>query len=151
MFKILCEQYKLGAVGPEGGASQGVMVLEVACVAGLPIGTPQGPQVIPIPTAVVHVVMDRSERDQVRALLDAFDAQEAAPPGEPRPVGEAFVERRCGRLQQHPSHTYPHEGLTGWCDGGSVLTDAGGFSQATDDLPDATHPDDFRPADAGMI
>lgn len=142
MFKILCEQYKLGAVGPEGGASQGVMVLEVACVSGLPIGTPQGPQVIPIPTAVVHVVMDRSERDQVRALLDAFDAAgEAA--GEPQPEG--VRARRCGRLQQHAAHTYPHTDGSGewpvetvWCDGGSVLTDAGGVSEATDELPDPT-------------
>jgi len=138
VFKILCEQYKLDTVGPEtvttdGG--EGVMVLQVACLSGLPVGTPQGQQIIPIPTAVVHVVMDAAERAQLRDLLDAFEMT-GEDAGEAQPLG--VPPRRCGRLQQHPSHTYEQLGVPVWCDGGSVLTDAGAVGEATDELPDAT-------------
>lgn len=141
MFKILCEQYKLDAVQPEsaGVGDAAVMVLQVACLSGLPIGTPQGPQIIPIPTVVVQIVMDEKERAEVRMLLDAYDAAQQLA-GEPRPEGAS--DRRCGRLQEHPSHAYETQDSPGghlwWCDGGSVLTDIGATSEATDELPAAT-------------
>ncbi len=157
MFKILAEQFQLDGIdGPSQGAPD-LLILQVACFTPMAIPDPRNPMgappvgQVPIPTCLIQVPMNAAERAKLRQLLDAFDQQnaQAEPAGEAQPEG--VEARRCGRLQQHPAHTYPYTDdpsdpvRTVWCDGGSALTDAGGVGEATDELPDATDDVPRRP------